>query len=131
MFKKRIELTTVAGLIDELLKLPPDAIVYASGCDGYLHIGTDSLGNDCISFDEDALNDMYEYRYEAVLGFNTKQWWAYDNMTDEFCDPPIKVLEEIALQPEEEQEDFFNKILEKLPSWLDDKEHRYDGDMDI
>lgn len=66
-------------------------------------------------------------RYKAVLGFNTKQWWAYDNETDEYCDPPTKVLEEIENHSSgiSEQEEYFNQILSEEPDWLDDKEYRY------
>ena len=66
-------------------------------------------------------------RYEAVLGFNTKQWWAYDNKTDEYCDPPTKVLEEIEKHSSgiSEQEEYFTQILLEEPDWLADKEYRY------
>lgn len=66
-------------------------------------------------------------RYNAILGFNTKQWWAYDNETDEYCDPPITVLEEIKKHSDDlkEQEEYFNKILAEKPNWLNDVRHRY------
>ena len=52
-------------------------------------------------------------RYEAVLGFNTKQWLAYDNEKDEYCDPPTEVLDKIKNYSDDvdKQEDFFNEIL--------------------
>ena len=67
-------------------------------------------------------------RYEAVLGFNTKQWWAYDNEYDEFCDPPTEVLKDIERYSDDvdKQEDFFNGILSTNPDWLYDEEYRYD-----
>ena len=132
MYKRRVELTDVKSLIKELKKLPSKTKVYANGTSGYMHIGTDSYGNDCVSFDDIELNEYYSYRYEAVFGFNSKQWWAYDNETDEYCDPPSRVLEEIENHSDDidKQEDFFNKILETEPDWLNDKEHRYD-DIDI
>lgn len=67
-------------------------------------------------------------RYEAVLGFNTKQWWAYDNETDEYCDPPIEVLEQIKAHSDDvdEQEEFFNELLANEPDWLKDEDYRYD-----
>lgn len=34
-------------------------------------------------------------RYEALLGFNTKQFWIYDSVNDTFIDPPTEVLVEI------------------------------------
>ena len=132
MFTKRVELTTVVELIEELKQLPPKTKVYANGTNGYMHIGTDVDGNDCVSFDYDMMSEEYSYPYEAVFGFNSKQWWAYDNTTDEYCDPPISVLEEIANHSDDVdvQEKFFNEILSKKPDWLNDKEHRY-NDIDI
>lgn len=78
-------------------------------------------------------------RYEAVLGPNTKQWWAYDNETDQWCDPPTEVLDSLGntkphFSTEEElseQEEKFQKILDEEPDWLSDKRHRYPGSMDI
>ena len=66
-------------------------------------------------------------RYEAVLGFNTKQWWAYDNEMDEYCDPPSEVLEKIKQHSEDvnEQEKFFNNLLKAEPEWLNDEGFRY------
>lgn len=71
-------------------------------------------------------------RYEAVYGFNSKQWWAYDNDTDEYCDPPTEVLEDITHYSDDmdEQEAYFNKILSTEPEWLDDEEYRH-SDIDI
>ena len=67
-------------------------------------------------------------RYEAVLGFNTKQWWAYDNEEDVYCDPPTEVLEQIKAHSSDvnEQEEFFNSILAEEPDWLADEEYKYD-----
>ena len=71
-------------------------------------------------------------RYEAVYGFNTKQWWAYDNYTDEYCDPPTDVLDRIDDYSSDidEQEKYFNNILDTDPSWLYDDGYRY-NDIDI
>lgn len=60
MLTKRIELTTVVELIEELKQLPPKAKVYANGTEGYMHIGVDMYGNDCVTFDDDELNEEYE-----------------------------------------------------------------------
>ena len=67
-------------------------------------------------------------RYEAVLGCNTKQWWAYDNKTDEFCDPPTVILNKIRDHSNDidEQRNFFDTILSQEPDWLNDEGHRYD-----
>lgn len=66
-------------------------------------------------------------RYEALLGFNTKQWWVYDNYTDEYCDPPTKVLNQIGDYSRDvnEQKSFFDGILATEPEWLNDEEYRY------
>ena len=71
-------------------------------------------------------------RYEAVLGFNTKQWWAYDNETEEYCDPPKKVLDKIKQHSDDvdKQEEYFNNLLATEPEWLNDEEFRYD-DIEI
>lgn len=129
MYKRKIELTTVVELIEELKQLTPKTKVYTNGTHGYMHIGKDENGDDCVSFDDKQLNEEYSSRYEAVLGFNTKQWWAYDNETDEYCDPPSKVLEEISMHSDDidKQEKFFNDILSEEPDWLNDEEHRYDN----
>ena len=82
------------------------------------------------------LNGKYP-RYEAVLGFNSKQWWAYDVLTDEYCDPPKIVLEEIDKYGGDWREDpnkaeaYFNELLSKEPDWLNDKAYRYSGDTNI
>lgn len=71
-------------------------------------------------------------RCEAVYGFNSKQWWAYDNETDEYCDPPTEVLDSIESHSSDidEQEEYFNKILDTDPNWLYDDGYRY-NDIDI
>ena len=58
--KERIELTTVVELIEELKKLPPKTNVYANGTYGYMHIGTDFDGNDCVTFDDKAFEEEYK-----------------------------------------------------------------------
>lgn len=61
MFMKRVELTTVVELIEELKQLPPKTKVYANGVyGGYMHIMEDSNGKQCISFDDDPLDEEYE-----------------------------------------------------------------------
>ena len=71
-------------------------------------------------------------KYEVVFGFNTKQWWVYDNETDEYCDPPSAVLDEVKSRSADidEQEDFFREIVSAEPMWLNDTEFRY-KDIDI
>lgn len=64
-------------------------------------------------------------RYTAVLGFNSKQWWAYDEYTGEVIDPPVDVLAEIKSHPFDKQEEFFESLLENEPDWLNDVGHRY------
>lgn len=65
MFTKRVELTTVVELIEELKKLPPKTKVYTNGIYGsYMHILNDYNGEQCISFDDDPLNEEYESEEE-------------------------------------------------------------------
>ena len=39
----------------------------------------------------------------AVLGFNTKQWWVYDEDRGCYVDPPIEVLDSLSKYEYEEQ----------------------------
>lgn len=55
MGNKRIILTTVEQLINELKKLPKETEVYTNGTYGYMHIGYNS-----ISFDDDPLDFLYK-----------------------------------------------------------------------
>lgn len=65
-------------------------------------------------------------RYMAVLGFNTKQWWVYDNKKDLYIDPPIEVLDELEkLDDTDEQERLLEKLANQEPDWLFDKGYRY------
>lgn len=78
-------------------------------------------------------NETLQTRYMAVFGFNTKQWWAYDEQDDCYIDVPIEVLDQIKEHSDDidKQQDFFNQILDTLPSWLNDEDYKYFGDMDI
>lgn len=70
-------------------------------------------------------------RYLAVLGFNTKQWWVYDNEVDIYIDPPIEVLNELdeisAIAAAERLTQIANA--DPTPDWLFDKEFWYDGEI--
>ena len=87
---------------------------------------------DCMSI------PFYKGRYEPTLGHNTKQWWIYDNETDEFCDPPTKVLKQIksivksdTYEQVESQRSKLQAIVDKNPDWLYDKGYRYEGNLEI
>lgn len=73
-------------------------------------------------------------RYCAILGFNSKKWWAYDEKEDEFIDPPKEVLKEINQkggdwrENPDKAENYFNKLLAKEPSWLNDVNYRFSSD---
>ena len=58
--KEKIELTTVVELIEELKKLQPETNVYVNGTYGYMHIGIDFDGNNCVTFDDDSLEEEYK-----------------------------------------------------------------------
>lgn len=83
--------------------------------------------DEIIYVDADA-SCFYNKKYEAVLGFNTKQWWVYDNETDVYIDPPNEVLEDIKKFSSDinEQEKYFNNILATEPEWLKDEDYYYD-----
>ena len=70
-------------------------------------------------------------RYLAILGFNTKQWWVYDNKKDVFIDPPIEVLEQLENLSNGDAETKLEEIANSKPSpdWLFDKDYWYDGDI--
>lgn len=72
-------------------------------------------------------------RYEAIYGFNTKQWWAYDTKTKKVCDPPTVVLKEIETFSSniDDQQEYFEHILDTLPDWLNDEDYRYPDDFDL
>ena len=59
MKRKRVELTTVVELIEELKQLPPKSKVFVDGTYGYMHIWTDKDGTE-VSFDEDELSEFYD-----------------------------------------------------------------------
>ena len=69
-------------------------------------------------------------RYEAVLGPNTNQWWAYDNENGKYIDPPVDVLDSLPdwRDQYEDAENDFQHILDKNPSWLKDEDYIYDAD---
>lgn len=70
-------------------------------------------------------------RYLAVLGFNTKQWWVYDEETDIYIDPPIEVLDELDEIQQDEAEERLTQIANAnpTPDWLFDKDYWYDGEI--
>ena len=74
-----------------------------------------------------------KYNYEAVYGFNSKQWWVYDNDKDVYIDVPTDVLNELQEHSNDicEQQCYFEDyILVNVPKWLEDKDHWYD-DVEI
>lgn len=79
----------------------------------------------------------YEYRY----GFNTKQFWVWDNLLEALIDPPTEVLDQIDEMKSQSDIDWreiepWGEWLEDLcneqkPDWLNDIEYMYfDADMD-
>ena len=66
-------------------------------------------------------------RYEVLLGPNTRQWWVYDNDTDEYIDIPTKILNEVDLYSDDidKQEKYLFGIVDKNPQWLYDEDYRY------
>lgn len=70
-------------------------------------------------------------RYDAVIGFNTKQPWIYDEEKDVYIDPPSAVLK--GLPNWREDPDAATRELVRIanenPSWLNDKEYWWDGEI--
>lgn len=66
-----------------------------------------------------------------VLGFNTGQWWVYDDSRDVYIDPPADVLEQVCTLPEEDQEDALDQIIQTCPTWLQQTCYWVDGEVDI
>lgn len=65
-------------------------------------------------------------RYEVLFGFNTKQWWVYDNYTDKYTDIPMEVLEQVRKAGTmEEQQNMLIEIIMEQPSWFDDVAYQY------
>lgn len=79
--------------------------------------------------------DYEKYRYDAVFGCNSKQWWVYDNYLNAYIDPPKKVLDEIDNKFERFDYDAISKWLVDLcnekPDWLGDVEYTYFGEIDL
>lgn len=78
------------------------------------------------------MEEDFEYgRYSALIGFNSKQPWVYDEKEDVYIDPPTIVLEQLTDWRDDcdkaigELEDIAN--IER-PDWLNDKEYWYDAD---
>lgn len=81
-----------------------------------------------------SIRNAYQHpmRYEACFGPNTKQWWLYDTETDEYCDPPTKVLKRVAalndMRTADEVDDqgvLLEKIANRKNNWINDKQYRY------
>ena len=71
-------------------------------------------------------------RYEVILGPNSKQLWVYDNIRDEYIDPPAKVLEKLDADFEwndwEGKQDALYQIVIQEPDWLYDEEYIYSAE---
>lgn len=69
-------------------------------------------------------------RYLPVLGFNTNQWWIYDDDKNVYIDPPIEVLEKVKNLDNDEAETFLEELTNAnpTPSWIFDKDYRYNAE---
>lgn len=84
---------------------------------------------------------MEDCRYEALLGFNTKQFWLYDNQNNTYIDPPTSVLEEVnkicykdgiaTADSYSEAELYLEKIASENPDWLHDGNEYPADDWDV
>ena len=97
----------------------------------------DKEDGECEAFGEECKvrkpsKEMTPGRYEPMRGFNTKQWWVYDNDDDCFIDPPKEVLDLLDKEETEEGEEaLLQEIVDKNPDWLYDMAFRFYGDIEI
>ncbi len=70
-------------------------------------------------------------KYMALLGFNTKQLWLYDEENDVYIDPPAEVLDSLPEDQDEAETELARIANEENPDWLLDEDYWYDGDTDI
>lgn len=70
-------------------------------------------------------------RYLALLGFNTKQLWLYDEEDDVYIDPPAEVLDNLPEDTDAAQTELARIANKENPDWLFDEDHRYDGETEI
>ena len=66
-------------------------------------------------------------KYEVMLGFNTKQWWIYNNDTDMYCDPPAHILDQVKQHSPDinVQQAYLERIVATNPDWLQDPNAQY------
>lgn len=76
---------------------------------------------------------FFKKRLEVTLGFNTKQFWVYDNTLDVLIDPPTEVLDSLTdwREDSEKAEKELADIVAKDPDWIYDRHYWYDGQMEI
>lgn len=88
-----------------------------------------------VVFEDGTVYDPLQHsRYDAVMGFNTKQLWVYDNWEDVYIDPPKEVLD--SLPPystysgsEDAERELARIANEETPSWLQDISYWYNGEI--
>lgn len=75
---------------------------------------------------------FYANRLEAVIGFNTKQPWVYDNVRDVYIDPPAEVLDSLPDWREDSDKtcEALLEICKTNPEWLYERQFWY-GDEDF
>ena len=83
-----------------------------------------------IVFKDGTVYDPRDYdRYDAVMGFNTKQLWVYDNWEDVYIDPPKEVLDSLPQDDEAAERELTRIANEEKPSWLQDFDYWYSGEI--
>ena len=75
--------------------------------------------------------DKLPDKYSALLGFNTKQLWVYDEENDVYIDPPAEVLDALPEDQEEAEKELARIANEENPDWLLDEDYWYGGETDI
>lgn len=89
---------------------------------------------DCLQEFIEKYTSVHSHRYEACKGFNTKQWWLYDNDTDEFVDLPheiSRIATRLDFSDSDMAYEFLCRVAGANPAWLEDKYLRFGGDFEI
>lgn len=120
--------------VDEMVKKGMDVKYW---CNKYReeqhHIYFKTLDKKDLPLDSKAWREqVYNNRLEAMVGFNTKQLWIYDNVRDVYIDPPAEVLDSLPdwREDSERAEEALLEICKTEPDWLFDREFWY-GDEDF
>lgn len=75
------------------------------------------------------LKTRWNNRLDVCLGFNTKQFWIYDNFYDVYIDPPTMVLASLPNWRDNYDlaEEKLYEIVKTDPDWLYERDYWYNA----